>query len=240
VRRAAEERARREREEQERLEREKEEQRRKEERERVEREKTERAIRGGVRGVRGTRASTRGRGAVSSRGGMFSLNTSLPVLCILLMSVCCICSHDDHRNISRRHYKTSAIVIVRCWWFWNSSSILSAELIKRLTTCRSVVWLKSGDIIHFTTLVCVHRLLRLACISILGCFYKGQQTRPVWWCLLCYTGTGYSNDAQHGLLALLSTVQFAVIFEAISRMPSKYQDSCRMICLHPVTSHFMT
>lgn len=72
ARRAAEEKARREHEEQERLEREQEERRRREEKERLEREKSERAIRGGVRGVRGTRASARGKGT-TSRGGVSSL-----------------------------------------------------------------------------------------------------------------------------------------------------------------------
>lgn len=66
ARQDAEEKARKEREEQRRLDRELEEHRRKEEKERSERERSERAIRGAVKGVRGTRASMRG---ASSRGG---------------------------------------------------------------------------------------------------------------------------------------------------------------------------
>jgi len=70
-RREAEEAARREQEEKQRQEREKQEQQKREEKERIEREKSERAIRGGIRGVRGTRASTRGvRSAAPPRTGI--------------------------------------------------------------------------------------------------------------------------------------------------------------------------
>ncbi|KAF8907365.1 hypothetical protein CPB84DRAFT_309500 [Gymnopilus junonius] len=64
---AEEEEARRKREEQAKFEQERQERLKREEKERLEREKSERAIRGGVRGVRGTRASTLGRGAAFSR-----------------------------------------------------------------------------------------------------------------------------------------------------------------------------
>lgn len=114
ARQAAEEKARKEREEQQRLEREREEQRKSEEKERLEREKSERAIRGVVRGVRGTRATARGS---SSRGGRSPLFL-ISQLCLNLLQ------SFDCWNISRR----AKTVIVCCRWFCHTPSISSTNL----------------------------------------------------------------------------------------------------------------
>ncbi|CAA7261608.1 unnamed protein product [Cyclocybe aegerita] len=88
ARREAEDRALREQQEKIRLEKEKEERLRREEKERLEREKSERAIRGSIRGVRGTRASTRGvRGAAPPRGRDNCAYTYQPNLTNLLQGL---------------------------------------------------------------------------------------------------------------------------------------------------------